>query len=153
MALQNVTELAYLIHSDERLSASCFLYVIRTGSSNCLQCASAYPWLWPCLGGAQPDRDPLLPTCMTPFSLRHLGPLGSLQCVCGRLITREVTMGTLAMNWATSSRRTRLYCHWGSTLERTVLTRSIGSHGKGASGDSLGGQGEGCLQAVTQRVW
>lgn len=62
VALQNATELAYLIHSDKRLSASCLSYVVRTGCSNCLQCASAWPWTWLHRGGGQRHRDLLLPT-------------------------------------------------------------------------------------------
>lgn len=78
VALQNVTELAYLIHSDERLSASCFFLCHKNRKQQLFLCASARPSPWPCLGGARPGKDPFLPTGMTPLWPETLGAAGSL---------------------------------------------------------------------------
>lgn len=91
VALQNATELDYLIHSDKRLSASCLSCVVRTGCSNCLQCASAWPWTWSRWGGGQRHRDLLLPTGMTHglyrLQVSRVSPLSHdwPQCIQGRL--------------------------------------------------------------------
>lgn len=41
---RNVSELAYLVHSDKHLSTSCFSYVIRTGRERLFEMCVSHNW-------------------------------------------------------------------------------------------------------------